>query len=87
MIRRRNLKTLKCQKCGVLLSREYPWNLCPKCWQEKYHAPPGTNYFPPDKTATKCASTEHPSVSFNCHQKGARASSQVRQGCEGVNHV
>ena len=41
----------RCSKCNVLLSREYPYDLCTDHWREKYHAEPGTNYFPPDKAA------------------------------------
>lgn len=33
----------ECAKCGVLLSPEYAWHLCPKCWTEKYGAAPGYN--------------------------------------------
>jgi hypothetical protein len=31
----------KCESCGILLSSMYPYMLCPKCWEAKYHAPPG----------------------------------------------
>jgi len=67
----------RCERCAILLSREYPWALCPKCWQEKYHAPPGTNYFPPDKAATKRADPLYPQISLTPSSRGARASSQV----------
>ncbi len=31
----------RCDDCGVLLARSYPYNLCPKHWRQRYNAPPG----------------------------------------------
>lgn len=51
MITISNLKPQKCGRCGSLLARDYPYELCPDCWQEKFHAPPGYNYFPEGEAA------------------------------------
>lgn len=31
----------RCDDCGALLARSYPYNLCPKHWRQRYNAPPG----------------------------------------------
>lgn len=57
-----------CSDCGVALSRTYPYDLCPKHWWQRYHAPPGYNYFPPDAAGTNPArappETIHPEQLF-----------------------
>lgn len=53
-----NLKPHRCDRCGVLLSRDYPHNLCEECWRAKYHAPPGYNYFAEGGTAVNLAETK-----------------------------
>jgi len=40
-MRSRTLNPRKCDRCPVLLSRDYPHNLCPSCWKAQYGAPPG----------------------------------------------
>lgn len=40
-MRLRTLNPRKCDRCPTLLSRDYPFNLCPPCWQKEYGAPPG----------------------------------------------
>ncbi len=52
---KRSITLSKCKKCGVLLSRDWPYDLCDEHWREKYHAPPGLNYFPEDGAAVKLA--------------------------------
>lgn len=31
----------RCHDCGALLSKHYPYDYCPRCWQNRYNAPPG----------------------------------------------
>lgn len=31
----------RCDDCGRLLARSYPYNYCPKHWRQRYDAPPG----------------------------------------------
>ncbi len=31
----------RCEDCGALLARSYPFHLCPRHWRQRYHAPPG----------------------------------------------
>lgn len=67
----------RCDGCGICLSRTYPYNLCPACWQKKYHAPPGKNYFPADmaaKNRAECPIHEAPNTLL---PHSALASSQV----------
>ncbi len=33
----------RCEDCGTLLSLDYPYEFCPKCWKQRYGAPPGYN--------------------------------------------
>lgn len=33
----------RCADYGVLLSKHYEWEYCPKHWRQRYHAPPGYN--------------------------------------------
>lgn len=40
-----NLKATTCESCGAVLSKDYPYDLCPACWQDKYHSPPGYNHY------------------------------------------
>lgn len=38
----------RCNDCEALLSKHYPYDYCPRCWQNRFDAPPGKcriNYF------------------------------------------
>lgn len=54
---KRSIPLSKCKKCGILLSRDWPYEFCDEHWREKYHAPPGENYFPENGPAVKLAGT------------------------------
>lgn len=35
----------RCEDCGILLSRHYPYAYCPRCWRNRFDAPPGESRF------------------------------------------
>lgn len=34
-----------CDDCEALLSKHYPYDYCPRCWQNRFNAPPGKHRF------------------------------------------
>lgn len=50
----------RCDDCDALLSRHYPYNLCPKHWRQKYNAPPGECRIDHFEAAANPARESHP---------------------------
>lgn len=35
----------RCRDCDILLSKNYPYEYCPRHWRQRFHAPPGEYRF------------------------------------------